>query len=489
VVDVDVPDQRVVAALTRALAAALTTRMTTAGWSVDRARRVSPVGNDLPAFRSAVGESFSAVAEFNLVGPWSKGDPPVKVVAQVAVDYEPAYRLAPHVLGRESYSECEIDAGDLLDPPLELTVTMSRAAEAEDAAEQLLAPILSHATAYARAHSTIEDMLDSARSDPEQFHHEIEQVPLLLAAAGRHDEARAALARYLATGEWPVTDSEYRRFARQLTLWMDAGGVLPDPPTGPVRPTPGWSQPRPSLRDAQRKSRARREAFDAVRDRSAGKTRDELRVMLKEEYERRDVEFSQLMIETSIDAIEQRQTPLGTFTARVQGVALAANLGWRTASRIATLVKVMRGADLPDRTDPVDWLEPPEEAAYPVTSDRPHGDWMTVELDDDTTDFLRLAHAAIHPALGGPAALRPLDTVILEAWLSPEPAPASEGARLLVHLGQHAVGALTPTDAQRYAPVIAAAGQRQELPRMTARLTTFSREPHLLLEIEAPARA
>jgi hypothetical protein len=68
------------------------------------------------------------------------------------------------------------------------------------------------------AHASIEQMLEEARSDPELFYLEIEQAPLLLAAAGRHDEARDALARYQASDDWSVAQPEYRRFARQLTL-------------------------------------------------------------------------------------------------------------------------------------------------------------------------------------------------------------------------------------------------------------------------------
>jgi hypothetical protein len=162
---------------------------------------------------------------------------------------------------------------------------------------------------------------------------------------------------------------------------MEAGGVLPDPPTSPVRPTPEWPEtPRLSFGDARQKSRAKREAFDAVRHRAAGKTRGELRVMLREEYKRRDIPVSQLKIEVAIDMIERRQTPLGTVTATIQGVGLIANQGWRLAKFITNVV---REGDLPDRPERPAWLEPPEEAAYPVGRNRQRDDWMSVELDAD----------------------------------------------------------------------------------------------------------
>jgi hypothetical protein len=485
----ELPDQAVVAALTAALAPALTARMTAAGWSVDLAKRARPMGNDLPSFRHPIEDGFAATVEFELVGLWQSGDPPVKVAAEVGVDYEPAYCLAPLMLGRESYSEYDTELGELLDPPSDFVVTMSKTSDADDVARQLVEPILTHALDHARGHASVEDMVDAARTDPDFFDLEIEQVPLLLAAAGRHDEAREALARYQATGDWQVAEPEYRRFARQLRLWMDAGAVLPDPPTGPVRSTPAWSErSRPSFGDARAKSRARREAFDSVRHQAAGKTHDELRAMLREEYERRDLPVSQLAIEAAIDAIEVRQTPLGTFTATAQGIALVAHQGWRLTKAIVDLVKLMRSEDEPDlseRPRRPSWLEPPEEAAYPVGTDRHRDDWMTVELDRDAPGFLQRAHAALEPVLGRPAALSPINTVLLDAWLSWDTTPPIANSRLIVHVGEHTVGTLVPADAARLTPVMDAAAIRQELPQMKATLTTFNRPPHYLLEIDA----
>ena len=114
-----------VAALIPVLAEALTARMTEAGWSIDPAPLVLPDGLDLPTFRRRVDDEFTAQVEFGRVGrPWVTGDPPVKAAGWVLVGYEPAYRLAPVVLGRESCGEFAIGAGELLDPPRQLTVTM-----------------------------------------------------------------------------------------------------------------------------------------------------------------------------------------------------------------------------------------------------------------------------------------------------------------------------------------------------------------------------
>ncbi len=411
----------------------------------------------------------------------------MKAAGWVLVGYEPAYRLAPVVLGRESCGEFAIGAGELLDPPRQLTVTMSKASEAKAAADELVAPILSHALDYVRAHASVEGLIESARSDPELIHQEAEQVPLLLAAAGRHAEAREALTRYLAIPDGPATDPDYRRFARQLRLWMHAGGILPEPPTGPVRPNPDWSSRKPqSWRAMRQRSRARREAFDSVRHRGAGKSRDELRAMLRAEYERRGVGFSQLSIEVSVEAIERRRTPLGSATTSVQGVAAAAVQTWLMVGRIVSVVKLIRGEGVPDLQEPASWLEPPEEAAYRVVADREGDRWMTVELDDSAAEFLERAHAAARPVLGGPEILRPIDTALLDAWLAWDTTPPSANSRLVVHIGDQAVGVLAPRDAERYTDVMTAAARRHEFPRMSATLTTFDREPHQLLEIRAP---
>jgi hypothetical protein len=460
--------------------------MTAAGWSVDVACRVPPAGYGLPAFRRPVDGEFTATVSFVRPGPWV-GDEPVEFSARVGVDLEGAYRLAPRVLGRESYSECDTGLGDLLDPSEPLVMTMSSVSDADHVADLLVASVVSHALDYARAHTTLEDLLGSARADPELFHQEVEQVPLLLAAAGRHDDARDALVRYQATGEYTVSSTKYRRFARQLTLWMDAGGVLPDPPTGPVRAAADWSRQAPmSIRDARRTSRARREAFDTVRHQAAGKTTDEVRIMLREEYDRRGIKVSQLAIESGVEMIERRQSTLGTVTATVQGVGLVATEVWRMANRIGSLVKMARGGDPPARAEPVAWLEPPQQAAYPVKGDRDHEEGVTVLLDEEAGEFLGRAHAAGRPLLGGPAFLRMINTVILDAWLSWGASPPGESGRLRVHLGDRAVGALTPDDARRYQSVMAAAVERHELPTMKATLTTFDRAPYWLLEITAP---
>ena len=119
-------------------------------------------------------------------------------------------------------------------------------------------------------------------------HAEAQLVPALLASAGRLQESRVALAeyegRYSAVGWSP---DEYRRFVRQLTRFLDAKGGLQLPTTPPRwPPDPFGSSVQPGFlqvfAEALPVGMARREAVDSVRAVSSGKTRSELRMLLRE---------------------------------------------------------------------------------------------------------------------------------------------------------------------------------------------------------------
>lgn len=61
---------------------------------------------------------------------------------------------------------------------------------------------------------------------------------VVLAAMGRHEDARALLATYPAERTDEAIDRDDRRFIRQLTRWLDAGG-----PVAPPSQTPSLSYP------------------------------------------------------------------------------------------------------------------------------------------------------------------------------------------------------------------------------------------------------
>jgi hypothetical protein len=440
--------------------------MTAAGWRADPAHDVTSESATVGRFRHPVTDEFTATAWFYQSVFLFTGDPQLTVAARIAIDYEPAYRLAPLLLDKPSRGERDIDGGALMDPPGELTVSISRPDEVGPAADQLTAPVLDHALAYARSHATLEDLLSFASADPKRFSQEITTVPLLLAAASRHDEARAALAGYLASGEDEVAARGYRRFARRLTMWLDDGGELPDPPTEPV----GSSQPPrnsdpPTLADHRHHSQQRREAFQAVKQRAASNSDDELRAMLAAELDARGITEDQLWVETAIDAI--RRTRLQDVQAAAQGIGAIAGLGTR-------LVALFRGKPS-EKQERVDWLEPPDEACYPVKG----RDWVVVELRDDNIEFLARAHTASR---------RVAMVALLDAWIDWDPLPRSEDSQLTVRLGSRPVGAVSTADTAHYESAMAAAALHQELPMMKARLTALNHDPRYLLEISCPRR-
>jgi hypothetical protein len=453
-----------VAQLKIALAQALTTRMERAGWSVDPARDVASGIYSVAVFRHPAADDFTATVEFHRTGPTSDSGPLLSVGATVAVDYEPAYRLAPLLLNEPSHGECDIEAGELVDPPSRLTVSVSDAGEVDSAAERLVAPLQEAAVSYARSHATLDDLLDCARSDPELFHVEITTVPLLLAAAGRHDEARAALSEYQASGEEEVEERDYRRFARRLTRWLDAGGILPDPPTSPVNPRPVVRESDlPSFSAHRDQSKQRREAFKTVKQQAAGRSDDELRDMLQTELDQRGLTEDPLWFESAIDAM--RRTPLEEVQATIQGVSLLVGAG-------ARLVNVFRGKRL-DPIERVEWLEPPDRASYPIKGDG----WVAVELGSDINAFLARAHAAGH---------RVAHVSVLDAWIDWDPQPGSPESRLIVLIGSQQVGAVNAADTERFAAAMVAAAEHDEVPTMRARLAELHHAPGYLLEIAAP---
>ena len=78
------------------------------------------------------------------------------------------------------------------------------------------------------------ELLADANWDPELANGVSEDVALLLAAGHRYDEARAALAKNESSGAEGFDGTDYRRFVRRLTRWMDDGGIIPDPDRAPL---------------------------------------------------------------------------------------------------------------------------------------------------------------------------------------------------------------------------------------------------------------
>jgi hypothetical protein len=471
------------AAVIEALRAAITERMVAAGWAVDPAVDVGWPWLRLAAYRRLTVTDFAAVVRFESRGPTHGDELPVRIGATVAVDYEPLYCLKPLILEKPTHGELAVGIEELTDQPdYDLTVEIRGPRDINKIGE-LVDAVIAHALDYATAHSSYDELLADANWDPELTEGVSESVPLLLAAAHRYDDTRAALAKNESSGAEGFDSTDYRRFVRRLTRWMDDGGIIPEPPTARVgRPLRG-PRPRPSLAASRQKSAAHNEAFETVRDQATGKTDDELRDLLRAEYGQRGIDPDELQIEVAVDAIHRQGSPLGKAVYTVQGVTTAVA---HTARGINTIVKLLRGQDPPPRPAPIPWLEPPDDAAYDVRIDRDM--WLTIDLEPDAMTFLNRAHASLGPGLKGlPHVPSPINTNVLDAWLSRPPAD-DPGASLVINIGQTVVGVVPDGEQHRYDAAMGQARLRHEWPRVKARLTTFDRPPNVLFELGVPVR-
>jgi hypothetical protein len=116
-------------------------------------------------------------------------------------------------------------------------------------ADELSRPVLDHALTFAERHANIDELFEAHRAwnlqqydtgDPREkavweasaFEHEHSAIPAWLAATGRLDESRQALADYLGTERPYARSKEYARYAQRLIQWLDAHE---QPPPAPPR--------------------------------------------------------------------------------------------------------------------------------------------------------------------------------------------------------------------------------------------------------------
>ena len=302
----------------------LTRRLTAAGWVVDLACDTEPGGILLGAFRRQVSDDFWAAAQFWLQN-WNAAEETLQVSGTVAVSYFPAYCLWPLLVEGER-TELNVDLGELLDPPDPSSEAMidpmiiecSTARDVPEAGEALVEPVLDLGVAWVQRHANVPALLDEYRTGALRFDGEIEAIPALLAASGRHTEARSALAGYLASERREVHTREFKRFAFQLDRWLNAGGVVPDAPTEPAD-TFAFDHDRPTRQDYARQRQARKEAFEAVREHRSGKTREQLRQMLKTELAHRGVGESPFAMEVGLDALLAQDSARTTGSCQLRG--------------------------------------------------------------------------------------------------------------------------------------------------------------------------
>lgn len=243
----------------------------------------------------------------------------------------------------------------------------------------------------------------------------ITRLPVLLAATGRVDEARAAVEDYLLRGPDEVLSRSYRRFAHQLGVWAEAGA----PPPPPLEAWPAHlfhppAAPRP----------------DPAQIRRAGAPHD-----------------------------AAATPPPGLWGL----LGLARTAAAATVGLVAGLGRV-----LDERPD---WLEPPDHALFPVPADEDTP--VPVTIDPDSADWL--GHVAAVRTTRTPllthcdAWLEPRPRRRRSGGPRDADDPSGPG-EVVVHLGSHAVGRLSGPAAALYAPALRAAARYGELPQVGAHL-------------------
>jgi len=211
--------------------------MTNRGWEVSGA---VPDGSSVffGDYRQAIAAEFLATVEFLLEsGPFSYGvelwpSGPRRVVelracvgGELGLRHLPTERLLC-LLNVRCEADISRDLADIAEAEGTALPMITDAQSAAQAPQMLVELVDAHALVFAREHASVEAMLafiaDGGQSN-RTVEFEYMFVPALLAASGRHDEARAALIDFgQRTKSYPDEDAEYRRFGDDLSSWLDA---------------------------------------------------------------------------------------------------------------------------------------------------------------------------------------------------------------------------------------------------------------------------
>jgi hypothetical protein len=276
----------------------LAARLVPAGW-----RPIDGEGDHsmrLPGFVRPLSEEFAATAEYHCA--FAIPDrPPVRITQPMfGVAYEPLCRLWPllddHVRIAALYESVE----DMPERARVCRMEVHTKAEVAPVADQLAGLALERAVAFAEHYTSVEALLEAHRDEESEGVNMV--VPALLAAAGRYEEARDALAHHRRATGMPEERRRERRFVYQLTRWIDSGGDLSLLPSQPP-PRRYEHSERRSLTEIRRKVRARNEALEAVKRIGDGHNRSELRALLESELAQRSVGMDPLTVEERIDQL------------------------------------------------------------------------------------------------------------------------------------------------------------------------------------------
>jgi hypothetical protein len=370
---------------------------------------------------------------------------------RLGVAYGPARRIAEAIGAPRMLGDTVVDLLAAVDPGelAELRLTSSRAVrvrtpgEARRVAGALAELATTHAPAVAGRFASVDALLADARGERARAGAGELAAAVLLAGAGRIDEARTELAA-AEPGRDPRAGrrSDARRLHWRLTRWLDAqeGNGEPPPPAPAGVPVPPLGE---AWREVRRLARARRAALRVVRRGARRKSREQLRAELTAELARRTPEREPLWVERSVDRLVA--SPAQRVAAQLRG-----------AAELRALLRGVRQALLGDEAalEAPHWLDPPARAVFSGPAG-PGAHKSLVVLDAAADGDLERVHRALVAADG---------EVRVRSWLAWEPEPARETSVLAVHVGPYRVGALDGPATAAMTRLMDSAATRGELP-------------------------
>lgn len=462
------PDWERVEALHAALRDGLGRAFLSAGWLTDPAADTSFEEGMVASFRRSVAEEFSVTASFVWLGDF----PPLEVLPAVGLSYHRSYRAWPSLIGAtrpELYATYGVD-GDVitgvaggLDVATPAGVELWELQEVDRAVDVLGRPVLESAVSWAAPLASLDALLDALQRDVESGF-EVAIAPVVLAAAGRIEEARQAMAAALRADNRALED--YAEFLAKFTTWLDSGAMLPDPPASPLRdPSGGYPVDVESLRATVREVvHNRREAFFVVRDQGQGQSREDLREMLENEYARRDIVIpNPRELELLIDVLEA--------TSASERRRLAKDFVKTAINATRAIVKAL-GSD-GDAEDAVPQAARlPPDAAFPIVTDT--GRWNACRVHPTAETLFESLITGSRADIGA--------SNVVDAWVTRD----DIRQRAEVHIGTENVGYIDADAAPTYMSHIQAAESLGLLAVVPARITKRRLAPHYLLELAAP---
>lgn len=426
----------------------------------------------------ATQNGLTAVVEIDRTSSKWPDDWPVEVETRLGVGYEPALNLMP-LLTLEPRAILIEDSEQRLERTL--TVSLDGLDAVAHAAVQIVGFVNERATDTTRhfpdaaaidAHlqREIDDAQTPAGEHGDEDHgladFDAQLRLVLLAAMGRHEQARTLLAAYPAgrRNDDPM-DRGGRRFTRQLTRWLDAGGPVPPPVEDTLArlPRPGRT-PQPSWSDARAESKAKKQALDAARAKSKGKSTDQLRELIIAEYGARSIEIAPSAVDFNAEMLQVEQQPFGRARSALKAIR-------RLTSGGADAIRLLKDAS---DHDP-EWLRPPDRAAYPMIADRNR--YLSVQPDAAAHDWLERVRTGAPRRIGC--------WVFIDVWLTRDD-PAEP---FIAHIGGQRVGIVDPDGTTEFDHVLRAAALFDEDPIVQGRLSSADETGPAVLEIPLPQRS